>query len=702
MYVDVNDLNSDTVPQSSETGGFNDFWKSLPQLVALDPKSITVGSSSVSVTPQFTEVFSRYFMNDVLGGTPTGLGKINNPGVFDPVQMAKAYDSFTSVESYWHALSVADTINLPAQASSYTFQAPPEWGQRSAPGEVQAVISELVQAQATLGLAVADYDAVTLELQTATKALRAQHGLDSATILVKDKVRSETKKLSTIIASLESLADALELSADITESITGAVHEAPPKVVGLAFDGTSVVRFGILLNGAIAGSILKGAALIPKIANRALEIEKEDLAAQADYEIEKAGFEQDIREKLGEIEVMLWNEAAQRVVVFKRLEEMRQVSDRYRSVVQKGLALLDERADFNRKAAGFGQQLRYQDMGFRVFRNDALQKYRASFDLAARYVYLAARAYDYETSLDPNDPASARPLLEDIVRARTLGAYQNGPTNAAGGLSAALATLKANYSVLKGRLGLNNPQIETSGFSLKLEQARTSASGWRQLLQNSRKEDLWTVPEFRRYCRPPVARSAGKLPGLVIPFSTQTVFGRNFFGNALAAGDVAFNPTNFANKIASAGLYFQGYPVASLAATPQAYLVPAGVDVLTVPNSPSLQTRTWSVLDQALPVPFPVGNDNLSNPNWIPATDGLSGPLAEIRRFSSFRAGITAGTPPLASDTRLAGRSVWNTNWLLIIPGGTMLSDADRALDLFIANVDDIKLYFSTYGYSGN
>jgi hypothetical protein len=121
-----------------------------------------------------------------------------------------------------------------------------------------------------------------------------------------------------------------------------------------------------------------------------------------------------------------------------------------------------------------------------------------------------------------------------------------------------------------------------------------------------------------------------------------------------------------------------------------------------VPNSLSLKTRAWTIVDQALPVPFPVGNSNLSNPDWIPVTDGLSGPMADIRRFSSFRAGTTAGAPPLASDTRLAGRSVWNTNWLLIIPGGTMLNDGDKALDQFINNVTDIKLYFSTYGYSGN
>jgi hypothetical protein len=115
-----------------------------------------------------------------------------------------------------------------------------------------------------------------------------------------------------------------------------------------------------------------------------------------------------------------------------------------------------------------------------------------------------------------------------------------------------------------------------------------------------------------------------------------------------------------------------------------------------------LKTRIWNIVDQALPVPFPVSNRNLTNPNWVPVTDGLSGPLAEIRRFSSFRAGITAGSAPAAVDTRLVGRSVWNTNWLLIIPGGSMLNNGEKGLDSFISNVSDIKLHFSTYGYSGN
>lgn len=475
-----------------------------------------------------------------------------------------------------------------------------------------------------------------------------------------------------------------------------------PDVNGLSNDVTFAVNSAVKTTGLISDSVNTGLQIAAELAQGAIDIEKEVLSGDVDLVLERQDMALGLRQKLKELEGKLWNEAATRVEVFRRLQVLRQASDRYRALLGKGQALISERTDFNRNAAGMAQQLRYQDMAFRVFRNDALQKYRASFDLAARYAYLAAKAYDYETNLSPNDPGSAQPVLQDIVRARTLGVYSGGPTHAASGLSDALATLRDNYSVLKGRLGLNNPQLDAAGFSLKAEQARTNATGWVQKLRDSRKDDLWEVPEFRRYCRPPVARSAGKLPGLVIPFSTETIFGRNFFGKTLAAGDSAFNPTNFANKIASAGVSFVGYPTTLLAATPQVYLVPAGLDVMTIPNSPSLETRSWSILDQAIPVPFPVGNSDLTNPNWIPVTDGLTGLLGETRRFSSFRAGVTGGAPPLATDTRLVGRSVWNTNWLLIIPGGTMLNDGELALERFITRVTDIKLYLNTYGYSGN
>ena len=52
-------------------------------------------------------------------------------------------------------------------------------------------------------------------------------------------------------------------------------------------------------------------------------------------------------------------------------------------------------------------------------------------------------------------------------------------------------------------------------------------------------------------------------------------------------------------------------------------------------------------------------------------------------------------------DTRLVGRSIWNTRWVLIIPGATLHADPEVGLDRFVDQVTDIKLIFDTYGQSG-
>ncbi|MHC4343333.1 MAG: hypothetical protein ACYSUP_01445 [Planctomycetota bacterium] len=54
--------------------------------------------------------------------------------------------------------------------------------------------------------------------------------------------------------------------------------------------------------------------------------------------------------------------------------------------------------------------------------------------------------------------------------------------------------------------------------------------------------------------------------------------------------------------------------------------------------------------------------------------DSVPGPLAEIRRYTRFRAYPDGGFDPseMTYDSRLIGRSVWNTRWLLIIPGHSL------------------------------
>ena len=54
------------------------------------------------------------------------------------------------------------------------------------------------------------------------------------------------------------------------------------------------------------------------------------------------------------------------------------------------------------------------------------------------------------------------------------------------------------------------------------------------------------------------------------------------------------------------------------------------------------------------------------------------------------------------SSSRLIGRSVWNTRWMLVIPAATLHNDRDFALERFLDGVTDIKIFFQTYSYSGN
>ena len=94
----------------------------------------------------------------------------------------------------------------------------------------------------------------------------------------------------------------------------------------------------------------------------------------------------------------------------------------------------------------------------------------------------------------------------------------------------------------------------------------------------------------------------------------------------------------------------------------------------------------------------------------------------EIRRYSTIDAAtVSTSTLPnpldlskMNASTLLVGRSVWNTQWLLIIPGiGLWNQDATEGVNRFIdgpingaqrtgVGVSDVKLYFNTYQYSGN
>ncbi|MBS0657631.1 MAG: hypothetical protein JSR82_05200 [Verrucomicrobia bacterium] len=673
--------------------------------------SAVVPDSQVSA---FFLPFGQQFSTPSTGGTVTG-------------------NDLTSVLSHYFTGDAATTgvpsnavlnTTLPiATARSWAFAAPGNWGQRRAQGTLQLAIGDVVRAEAELRRGLLNYNNHIANIQDQLDLLFARTALQTEQIEILDRQRGTITTMNRAIGIFRGTATATNTTAEILKTFSDGTAASIPTVVGLATDALSAVRGGIRLTGAAIAAILQGSAGVADIAANSIELGKERVGLTTDIEIQKSQFSFDIQEQLKVIEALLREEVGLRLDLFSLEQSLRAASSQYQIILAEGQRILEERVIHRRKVAGITQQNRYQDLTFRLFRNDALQKYRAAFDLAARYTYLAATTYDFETVQLGTSNAAGRRFLTDIARERALGQFDaNGqPVNGVNGLSDPLARLSQNFAVLKGRLGINNPQVETGQFSLRRELYRLQPEAdedWRNQLQASRVANLWSVPEFRRFCRPFAPESAGAQPGLVLTFSTNVTFGQNLFGLPLGGGDSSYDSSQFATKIRSVGVWFENYDGSGLSATPRVYLVPAGTDILRAPDSASLATREFDVVDQAIPTPFPIGTANLQNPSWIPSNDSVDVPFNQIRQQSRFRAYNDDGLDPaeFVGDTRLIGRSVWNTKWMLIIPGGTLLNDPNAGLDTFIRGrllpgsstdrdlngIRDIKIFFQTYAYSGN
>ena len=314
------------------------------------------------------------------------------------------------------------------------------------------------------------------------------------------------------------------------------------------------------------------------------------------------------------------------------------------------------------------------------------------------------------------------------------------------GISSALAEMKADWDVLRGRLGFNNPDAYGTTASLRTEALRIlptsdGDSSWKDALQDARVRNLLDDVDVRRHCMQIDNGSGLPVPGILLEFSTTIARGYNLFGRELAGGDNTFAQSAFATKIFGVGAAFVGYrgmnnpamngggggqsPVdptswfldpLSLASTPEIYLIPVGVDSMrSPPLGDTSAIRSWSVEDVAIPMPFNIGGSDFSNKNLWLASDSLTEPLFTVRKHQSFR---PVSNPALFSpalygnsgsllrsqftNNRLVGRSAWNSKWKLGIPGYTLLNNPNEGLDRFIQTVSDVRLHFVTYSYSGN
>jgi len=627
---------------------------------------------------------------------------------------------------------------------------PEDWqGNRQSPGQLQQSISAVNAAYDALRASLTDAEVHKKLLDRAFQLYEAWKQTD-------DAVFSDTLGIYSLGAITETAKLGLEITEkglDVTKSVAEQQAEvfktALPTVfiAGLATGGDffSPARGALAEAGAITSDAVDATALGLYAANQTLSYANELIAKTLELATESQKRNLEIKRAIAELGAKVVELRDNLETINIKVRSYNDAIRSYRALMGKGDRLQAERESWRKRAATVIQGYRTRDAALRLFRNEKLERYNSLFDLASTYSLLAAQAYDYETGLLDTD--KGRSFLRRIMSSRAIGVFINGQPQPAGssdgdpGLSSALAEMKADWDVLKGRLGFNNPDHYGTVASLRSEKFRIlpgqqGDKAWSDLLSRSRMDNILDDPDVRRYCLQIDPGGGLAVPGLVVTFATTIARGLDAFGNPLAGGDHSFPSTAFATKIFSVGVSFEGYigmdglssnggvPTNSvaylnpnaLAATPEVYLIPVGVDSMrSPPLGDTGNVRTWSIADIAIPMPFNIGGSTLSTQALWQSSQSLSEPLFAERKHPAFRpvgassvfqnsvlAGVGSFQRSQYTSTRLIGRSVWNSKWKIVIPGNTLLNDPNEGLDRFIRSVSDVRILFQTYSYSGN
>ncbi|MDE2642307.1 MAG: hypothetical protein OSB55_06085 [Verrucomicrobiota bacterium] len=649
----------------------------------------------------------------------------------------------------WSMDNVYNRINDPLQYVTRSYKIVPSsiaqfsdtvangLGKRSQTGDLQAALLDSYQAQVNLRDSNNTFSVqmrrFEREYQLFAEIRRAYNSAQDAAAKNLDDAAAMNKTASI----LSGASKAYEISSEYIDDVAKSIAEAGPTVVGFANDPTSIMRSISLNTGAIAsfGQKLMGMALEAQIG--LLQAQADDLRQEADQMLEGFDVEASQKQHIIEFERQYDLVLSTAFEMSRRLTELQRSTERVSRLYANANHILSERETFRQRAASVIQGYRTRDTVYRNFRNAELSQYKGLFDLAQTFSYLTAKAYDYETGL--LNSAEGRSYLDRITQTYSIGNWDGTNPIEGGrgdpGIASVLGGLRDDWAVVKGRLGINNPDANGTAFSLRQElfRIRTDLPTadddllWKQVLQQHIMSNVMNDPDVAIHCNNISKADGSWVPGFVIPFATTIQPGLNFFGWPLAAGDHAYSQSNFATKINASGLLFSGYigmdpfavgtpgaggPASSdpnaLSATPYAYLIPAGVDTMLAPPLGDTNTlRSWVVKDQAIPLPKNLGATAFSAVQFFTPQGSLNEQLWITRKHPAFRAvndpAYFYSTMPLEfTNSRLIGRSVWNSQWKIVIPAYSLLNNEQAGIDRFVQSVKDIKLFLRTYSHSGN
>jgi hypothetical protein len=612
-------------------------------------------------------------------------------------------------------------------------------GSRREPGAIQSALLDVYQAQVGSREAANKLDGLSAEFERKYQLFTEFRSTYDDAVANDDALTKEAQNYRNAAQVYAAASQLLGIVGDYAEKIGDVTAMSFPTVVGFSMDSTSVMRSLSRYGGVAAAYAQRQAALQLDTVVARLEGKADELMEQTGGWEDGLARDNEDKQHVVEFERLLREIIACGYELSHRAAELQRANESVAALMARGDRILAEREIFRQRAAAVVQGYRTRDMTYRTFRNEELSQYQALYDLAAQYTYLAVQSYDYETGLLGTSAGQA--LIESIVGTRSLGKFQNSDPVAStgtmgdGGLASILARLNSDWSVVKPRLGINNPDKNGTLFSLRQElfRIRTDAStteddkAWKEIIQQHIMSNLLNDPDVALHARNLRKPDGSSVPGIVIPFTSTIAHGLNFFGQPLAAGDHAYTATNFATKIYSTGVVFKGYvgmdPYAfgsgnatsaatsdpdALSATPYVYLIPAGLDsMLAPPLGDTSLVRSWSVKDQAMPLPFNLGQSDFSDTQFFTPEGTVNEKLWITRKHQAFRAisdpsFLYSTMPEEFTNTRLVGRSVWNSQWKIVIPAYTLLNDEQGGLDRFARTVQDIQVFFRTYSNSGN
>jgi len=407
--------------------------------------------------------------------------------------------------------------------------------------------------------------------------------------------------------------------------------------------------------------------------------EQEYVNTWKDAEITGIGFDVAIEREWVELRGLLRQTPQKMLDIAVAGEEVKQAYGLVAKALAEGNRLRAEQARVRKLQRDHLIDYRWKDLAFRVFKNNALEKYAAFFDFAVRYTVLAGRAYAYCF----NDLEFSEDVLRDIYAERRIGSEnQESRTGLEGRLRTFDDRIQANDFLPEPV-----PEVEVglAADYLGLRPASTEGDRvFRAWLEAHIVDHVELIPSLASHAA--LLKDAHYGPGIAVFFSTEAGTAANIFGRGpdFPFGGINFPPSRNL-KILDFSISFEGVTQADLDYSPRqdVFLIPIGASALRKnTNAPTIDEeplRMWSVLPQFIPPP------NLSNLSenlpdrdynpWEEVLHGEGGYLNAVRRFEAMSAFVEAEAQ-LQGD--LAGWSAWNTDWLLAIPGHQWTSSPNQ------------------------